>query len=77
MKLLIELSDSRYHQVKNGFVTLDLLEVLVDAVKKSEKYEEAKYKVGDLIVNPKIDLLDYFTIEYVKADVARITGIKR
>lgn len=34
-----------------------------------------KYKVGDLVENPTIDLLDDYTAEWVDVGVVRITGI--
>lgn len=37
--------------------------------------ENKKYKVGDIVKNPAMDLLDHYTAEWVDVGVVRITGV--
>ena len=35
----------------------------------------SKYKVGDIVKDPALDILDHYTAEWIDVGVVRITGI--
>lgn len=35
----------------------------------------SKYKVGDIVKDPSLDILDHYTAEWIDVGVVRITGI--